>query len=278
MPHHDIKEFVVQRATSASLWVCQCGWERCVPNHSFGPAIRDHFLMHYIVSGTGRYRNEHGEVRLKAGQGFFIPPGAVTFYEASIDDPWEYYWVGFKGVDAPALLEKCNISLKNPIFESTNTETLHDLFTKMFYSFNHDKAREYTMLAYFYLILSDLMEQNEKTVFSPTNSKLYLQSAVSYISDNYSYNISVSKIADYIGIDRTYLYRLFIENLGISPEKYIIKTRMTRAAALLKSTDLSVIEIALSSGYHDISHFSNIFKRFFKLSPTEFRKQGQSVI
>ena len=69
------------------LGLYQFGREDCAPAHSFGPAIRNHFLFHYILSGKGTLMWQDGKgkeniTHLKAGQGFLISPGQITTYVA----------------------------------------------------------------------------------------------------------------------------------------------------------------------------------------------------
>ncbi|MFZ2538778.1 MAG: AraC family transcriptional regulator [Oscillospiraceae bacterium] len=272
MKKQDLKHYSLDKATNASLWVCQCGWEKCESSHKFGPAVRDHFLIHYIVRGGGTYKNSSGEYHLTKGQGFLISPSEVTIYQADEVEPWEYYWVGFKGIDAKHILDRCAINIKNPIFSCDETQKFKGLFVKMFEAFKSSKAREYVMLAQLYLILSELIAQVKPRSLPSSNVKVYLNSALEYINDNYSYDINVKSLAAHIGIDRTYLYRIFVENIQISPEQYLLKTRMTKAANLLKTTDYSILQVALSTGFKDLSHFSNIFKKFFGVCPSNYRK------
>lgn len=63
--------------------------------HSFGPAVREYFLLHYVVRGKGIFRRGKREYTLQAGEIFVIRPGEVTYYEADMRDPWEYMWAGF---------------------------------------------------------------------------------------------------------------------------------------------------------------------------------------
>ena len=79
------------------------GYEKCDPSHSFGPAIRTHYLIHYVVKGSGRF-HENGRVHsLHAGDLFLILPGQITYYEADRETPWEYCWVGFDGYEAASI-------------------------------------------------------------------------------------------------------------------------------------------------------------------------------
>ena len=73
----------------------QFGSEICSPSHSFGPALRTYWLLHYVVSGKGHFRIKDREYTVTAGNIFVIPPFVETYYEADSRDPWEYIWVGF---------------------------------------------------------------------------------------------------------------------------------------------------------------------------------------
>ena len=92
------------------LGLYQYGWEQCAPAHSFGPAARNHYLFHYVISGTGTLLadDENGNTitwQVKSGQGFMLFPGQVNTYIADSKLPWEYTWVEFDGL-RPARLSQ----------------------------------------------------------------------------------------------------------------------------------------------------------------------------
>ena len=85
------------------LCMYQFGYEQCDPGHSFGPATRNHYLFHYIISGTGTLMadNAKGETQtysIKSGQGFIIFPGQINTYIADKQLHWEYMWIEFDGL------------------------------------------------------------------------------------------------------------------------------------------------------------------------------------
>lgn len=93
----------------------QYGWEKCDPHHSFGPAARNHYLFHYIISGKGLFvstdsSKKDTEYHLHAGQGFLISPGQTNTYIADSLDPWEYAWVEFDGLKAPEIIALSGLS------------------------------------------------------------------------------------------------------------------------------------------------------------------------
>lgn len=97
---HTRQSYKQEITDNVSLAVFNCGLQSCAPNHSWGPGVRDHFLIHFVLSGKGKYVCEGKEYDLKAGDMFLIKPSQVVSYIADENDPWEYYWVGFNGTYA----------------------------------------------------------------------------------------------------------------------------------------------------------------------------------
>ena len=73
------------------------GEETCENGHSFGPYIREHYLLHFCLSGKGVLQDKSGEHAVKAGEFFIIRPGEVTLYTADEEEPWHYVWFAFRG-------------------------------------------------------------------------------------------------------------------------------------------------------------------------------------
>ncbi len=105
--------------------------------------------------------------------------------------------------------------------------------------------------------------------------------AEQYIKNNINKKITVNDIAAYIGINRSYLSRLFKERNGVSPQQYLTTAKINAAAQYLKNTDISVTGAAQSVGYTDYRVFNKVFRRHFNTSPSEWRKKHiwqQSII
>lgn len=254
-----------------TAWVCQCGHECCEPGYTFGPAVRDHFLFHFAVHGRGVLHNEHGDFPVEPGQGFFISPEETTVYAADLQDPWEYYWIGFKGDEAREILRGFEIDPVQPVVYAENSEAVLEIFEKMIPLYQTPSHSRYELMAYLYLILAQLHNSPETGRHRVNVAESYFEQARRYIRDNYAYAINVEDIAAHVGIDRTYLYRIFMERLQISPANYLLRVRMERARQLLMTTRLPVYQIALSTGYSDISHFSGTFKKYFGTPPSRCR-------
>jgi hypothetical protein len=84
--------------------VYNSGFQKCAPGYAWGPGGRDHYLIHYVVSGRGTLELEGRTFVLGPGDAFLIRPDVPARYAAAASDPWEYYWVGFAGVSAGLFL------------------------------------------------------------------------------------------------------------------------------------------------------------------------------
>ena len=73
----------------------QFGSETCDPGHFFGPSVRTHWLLHYVVYGFGRFERDSISYPVKPGDIFVIPPYEKTYYEADQKKPWRYIWIGY---------------------------------------------------------------------------------------------------------------------------------------------------------------------------------------
>ena len=80
--------------TITPVTLAYCGRENCAPEWTFGPYVREHYVIHVVKAGCGTYSLRNREFRLTAGQMFLIYPGEVTLYKADAEDPWSYSWIG----------------------------------------------------------------------------------------------------------------------------------------------------------------------------------------
>ena len=245
----------------------QCGLEQCAKGHSFGPAIRDHYLIHCIFKGQGRFYTHSRTYELEAGQGFLIAPGQITTYTADARRPWQYGWVGFHGREAAGILTACNLSPEHPILSFGDGETVRRQIEELAVRFETG-ANDFSLLSGLYGFFSLLAPVH------PANSgSRMLDSALDFIQKNYSYPLSVEGLAARCGVGRSQLFRIFKRHLGISPQQYIVQYRLGRAAELLKTAQLSVTQVQCSCGFGDLCHFSRLFKSRYGLSPAAYQRR-----
>lgn len=248
-----------------------CGHEQCKPSHSYGPAIRPHYVLHYVLHGQGIYCVDGKTYHLKGGDGFLIYPGVSTVYTADKYDPWEYCWIGFSGNDIVEILKRCGLSPSNHTFIDQSKGSLWKAFHKLIPLFHGKKSNEFTLLSQLYLVFSHMYVTSYSG--SKTFHEVHIEKALNYIHNNYTYDIKISDISEYLHIDRTYLYKLFIIHVKASPQQYLINYRISVSKQLLIETNLSITEIAYSCGFRDASSFNKHFKKLVNTSPLNFKKQ-----
>lgn len=261
-----------QISPSVPFILYHCGREQCNSLHSFGPAVRPHYLFHYILKGRGTFYVNGKTYYLKAGEGFLIIPGITTLYCADLLNPWEYCWIGFDGYEAYAILDKCNLRLNSPIFMDKSNGLFREQILSLIQNFANRQGNELTYLGQLYLCFSYMYQPND--MLDHNQHQSHLTKALDYIHHNYTYDIKISDLANYLSIDRTYLYKLFKETRQLSPQQYLISYRVSIAKELLKDTDLSVTEIAYSCGFKDASSFGKHFRKDAALTPLKYRNQS----
>ena len=260
---------------TGSLYVNCCGLSRTEGLHSFGPALKPHYLVHYILSGKGRFVIGGKEYPLEAGYGFLITPDELAFYQADKNDPWTYVWVGFSGTQAAEYIGNIGLSVRQPIFKSEESQELYRIVKDMMehntFGLSHDLRRN-GQLGVFLSIIAEGTKVAENEADKANN---YVRKAVSFIQSNYCNPIKVTDVADYVCINRSYLYTLFRNSIGMSPQQFLATFRITKATELLQLTALPIESIALSCGYQDPLVFTKAFKQMKKMSPTSYRKEMQ---
>src|SRR5574344_1557383 len=114
-----------------SLYLNCCGCSKTEPLHSFGPAAKPHYLIHFVLIGKGIFRFGDKEYHLEADYGFLIEPEELAFYQADEKDPWTYVWVGFAGSEAKSDLSAMGLDSRHPVFKSEHSEQIYDVVRDM---------------------------------------------------------------------------------------------------------------------------------------------------
>ena len=248
-----------------------CGYETCKPKHSYGPAVISGYLIHYILSGKGFFQCENKIYHLSKGDAFLIKPNTLIYYQADTDEPWTYTWIGFQGLKIEAYLNRTTL-MENPCVNYNENEILKCFHEKMFKAYQLPKNRDLMMNSILYEYLYNLSITFPKTDISQSEKHIsYIEEALKYIESNYSEQISINKIAKWLNLDRSYMYRLFKSITVISPQEYLLDFRIRKACDLLKNTDLTITNISRSVGYEDSLYFSRLFKNKKGKTPSEYR-------
>lgn len=275
---HKNKYLIFPNQSFIDLSLYQFGYEQCEPGHSFGPAKRNHFLFHYVLSGTGVLLSDDKNGRtntyqIQKDQGFLIYPNQVNTYIADLHHPWEYTWLEFDGLRVKQTLEDAGFNFNQPVYRPRSKELCDKAKEEIRYIVDHNEASTFHLIGHLYLFLDYLTQSTERIVQKGT-SKLcdyYIREAIAFIENNYQSDISIEGIASVLGLNRSYFGKIFKTATGKSPQFFLMNYRMIKAAELLTLTQKPIGMIGAEVGYSDQMHFSRAFKTIYGISPKEWR-------
>ena len=272
-----------------------------VRGFEFGPYTTDFYGFQYCARGGFTIYTNKSTVEIREGDMFIVPP-YVRVKKAFTEESTATYYMHIKGTDVESYLAPLGVSkdsilvfknvpdaaiglmvqiidlLSTHIEMSMPTVDAHIIPKTVTCGDASDAAiRRMKRRGLFHLLIASIMEfcgNGEIHEKSIPKKEDYIRKATSFIERNYNFDINVDEVAKYVGLNRSYLYELFEERLGMSVQEFIIRTRMEMACSLLRDPDLSVKSIAAAVRYDPIS-FARVFKKKMGMSPSEYRAKNE---
>lgn len=250
------------------------------PGYVSGPIIRDCYIAEYCNSGRGTVTVNNTTFSLQGGQCFMLFPGSIVTLESSVEDPWCFTWVCFYGSKVAYHLENMGITEEDPIFPwQDNQEILDFMLSGIAICHANSPTLEFEQNAFG----NTLFAMFARACMINTNSKLtarspqrYISQALQYIESNFLKRIKVCDIASHIGLNRTYFSTLFHDEMGQTPQEFLIQYRIKKACDFFSNPHATVSSVAYSLGYEP-HVFSRVFKQVTGQTPQEY-KQSLSTI
>ena len=143
--------------------------------------------------------------------------------------------------------------------EINNALLCDDCYTKSVVSFNVMK------------IICTYHSQNKKEVYSGDKQ---ISDILDYLNKNLNSKINLEEISSKMHISKYYLCHIFKKKTGMTIFEYVLLRRLSLAKKYLKTTDMSISEISVKTGFSSFSYFSKMFGMYEKLTPYEYRKEN----
>ena len=230
------QSFKQNYTNNIELSIFNCGIERCAPSKTWGPGIRDHYLIHLVLSGKGEFEVGGRTWQVSTGDLFFARPSQLIRYTADEQYPWEYSWVGFNGACAHKLAAQLPFTDDAPVHHTSDPDGMRAALANIYSSRGLQPQDEAAMVGYLYLFIAALMKETiAGKPHSTSSSSQYVLNAIKYIQFNYSHDISIDDVAK-----------------------------------LLRAGHLSIAEVAVSVGFFDQFYFSRVFKRAKGVPPSKY--------
>ena len=272
--YEDITDFPAQHY----LQINNCGCRKEVNQDFtiFRPRGRkDHYLL-YLQSGSVQVEHGRESAILNEGQCLYYPPSVRQLYSFSSANPPVAYYVHFTGgavAESLALLKPS----EDKIYKIRNRAIFENLFRRLCSLYNsHRIFGEPKQPMFFLEINGVLLELLDVLVRSSRPSEKQrpgeIMVACSYFLEHYQEDIDLAKCAADVHMSLSRFSHLFTENMGISPYRFVLVLRIDSAKELLLYSNMSIREIAESTGFSDATYFSRLFRKYVGVSPQKYRK------
>lgn len=225
------------------------GHEHCGPEQSFGPIVRDYWMIYYVDAGKGTFASDDRIYEVHEKQLFFVRPGASTRIVADRHTPWFFHWIALRGT-------LCDQLDTLPLVMDLQT----DLFRSMDHVEEYGDMKESYLTAQIHLLLCQLFPGGTEHPYIK-RAKLYLRNHCMAVG-------AVQELAQELNLDRRYLARLFRQEMGMTMQQFQMEARMRYASRLLEQ-GYNCSQTAELTGYSDIAAFSRAYRKFFGYTPKQ---------
>lgn len=230
------------------------------------------YLILYCISGMGELTYNNKKYTISKGQGFWIDCKTFHDYRNKNKSDWEFLWIHFYGDKVQGYYNQFLNNL-SPVINFSENLTVAEMIQSIIYNEEHIDARTYLLNSY---ALTGIMTQFLLSIVGQYDNSFYmpkyLKNVKIDIERRFFESISLDELAARHCVDKYHLSREFKKWVGFSPIEYVISLRISHSKDLLKNSELTIREIAEHSGFNNVGHFINLFKRKENITPLQYRK------
>lgn len=240
-------------------------------------AINQYVLI-YCVDGSGWYRIDEKEYKVRKNQFFILPSGKPHTYGADEGNGWTIYWIHFKGKLASHYASGANEPHEIKISTASRVNERNNIFEEIFHTLERgqdlESLRYSSSLLHHYLATMRYLEQYRHAVKKEEkNSVNVVDAAIHYMKENIENHITIQDVTRYVGYSSTRLLTLFKQRTGKTPLNYFNHLKIEHSCRLLRETDMKINQICFKIGIEDSLYFSRLFSKIMGMSPREYRER-----
>lgn len=261
----------------ADLNLDECGIQTYSPSEAYDYNVYQTFVIHYVDAGYGYLEVEGKKYRLGPGDGYVIKASQHVKYYPDTREPWVTYWVGISGRQLDTYIKGTQLHKTSFItfLEDGYAQLLIKEICHTSLELKNSLPTPFWYKSKLYLLMDAIQKELTHRLAKTTHTSEDLSKiAYQYINNNYMKPITIDGIASFLGISRSYFYKIFKNRYKVSPNQYLLDRRLTIAASLLLSTNHTISEVAEKVGFTDPLYFSKRFSNYYAISPRSFRKQS----
>lgn len=276
---HAAFDFEAIRIKTSGDFVVKPGWV-------YGPLCHRNYQIVYFPVGTEtRYVWADKSIVLNKPCVIITPPGETHSYEFDKSQPVRHLFITFyreeregEPVDHPTFPK-----LAESVCLTSVEETFVPVIIKQFLYLSHTKVymweeRCKLLLASALAELEGLkgMRSSKSAAITDTKSSVPVLKALDYIDRNLREPITIAQLAREAGWSQEHFTRKFVQYMGMSPQKAIVKRRIERACQLLVHEQWNISEIAYTVGFQNVHYFYRTFMNVTGMTATQYRQKFAS--
>ena len=249
----------------------------------------DEFEIIYVRSGFLTVSISGESYIGKTGDAFVVSPGNLHLM-GSQTGTVDYYtflfplkYISFRTDDMldEKLLEPLNSGhlMICPRVKDTAKELCEQLIEIYMAKKDESESKITTQVRTKIILLQFILEMWKKgfVVENDTSGRNIVEKEmVSYIQQNFTGKISLREFGEQFHLSEKYISRYFKEHFHITLSQYVTYLRLEHAKKLLQDTDIPVTDVAMQSGYQNVSYFIRSFQKAYAVSPLKYRKNNYS--
>lgn len=246
------------------------GYFDCKPSYTLSRNLFSSYLLIVMLTGTLTYETLQSRGTARAGQVLLLDCNTPHSYAAL--GKCSFTFVHFAGAQSKPLYEEIIRSGGN-LIRPADVNMLHESIGEILACMKQEKhIGEAAASSMLYGMLMQLLDA-AGTLGSRSMADPVVDQAIAYIRSHLTAKLTVEEIAAAVGYSPSYFSRLFAAEAGMSPYQFVVKSRVEQAQLLLRTTHLSVQDIAFQTGFNSAANFCYTFRRILGVSPQEFRKR-----
>ncbi|MDY3303817.1 MAG: AraC family transcriptional regulator [Clostridia bacterium] len=225
-------------------------------------------LLLFTLSGKGKVKICDTEYSAEPGSVAIIPQDCQHTYGAARGGDWEFYWVHYYGSNS-ALCSDDIVRGGTYLFD-LGVQNLNIILREYTDNKSEGIERELDNSEWLDHIFHTLLKKSVSMRYT-SEERSVAKDIMEFLERDTALHFSLDSLVGNYHYSKEYIIRLFKNATGMTPYRYWLLLKLKRSCVALEKEDKSIEEIAREYGYQDVSSYSNQFKKYYRMSPKEYR-------
>ncbi len=231
----------------------------------------DSFELFYVEEGSVELKNRSRTCTASAGQ--FVLLDCYSPHSYYSKDGWACYWLHFDGQVAQAFYRRIIEAWDSFLFDLDQFSPAYQHLMNIYELFQKTRPVDEAGISSSITSILNSILSSAPRIREGVPVREAIASAVAYISERFRYPMSLEDLAAHAAISPYYFTRVFRQETGVTPHQYLINTRLANAKFLLRTTEDSIKDIAINTGWGSESTFCTAFRKAVGVTPSAYRKR-----